>query len=233
MDDSKVTVAVCGDSFCAASTQDLQVTKTGLRAHFSQILEDHYGYKVLYFAHGGFSNVAIFFQIREALALGAKAVVYNQTWSNRLELYRKDNFDAKAGTQNFCYYDPNYESAGKPYTGSSRSAILSTTHHSIDRSPFFSVSKEQVQAIELWLKYLYNDNVATMVDSWLFDYWHDQVIKANALPIRFNDPNIGKIAYDFSAANPTFDTPFHTDRATQEQIAANVNQVIQQHMANQ
>lgn len=232
MDDRQITVAVCGDSFCSASTQDLQVQKTGRRAHFSQILEDQYGYRVLHFAHGGFSNLAILCQIREALTLGVNVVVYNKTWSNRLELYRKDNFETQAGCKNFFYYDPNYESTSSEHTGDSTSAILSTTHHGIDRSPFFQVSKEQIHAIDLYFKYLYNDRMATMVDTWLFDYWHEQITKSGVLPLRFNDDGVGKIAYEFSAANPSFDTPFHTDRSTQEQVAANVHDRIQRHFVS-
>ena len=46
------------------------------------------------------------------------------------------------------------------------------------------------------------------------------------LPICFNDADIGQVAYDFSNKNRTFDSPFHTDRATQEQVAANIHRKI-------
>lgn len=190
------------------------------------MLEDVYGYNVLYFAHGGFSNLGILFQIREAVERQADVVVYNKTWSNRLELYRDDKFYVESGLKNFFYYDPNYESTHNPAVGNQKSPALSTTHHSIDNSPFFKITPEQKQAIDLYLKYLYNDASKTLADSWMFDYWHDQMHRKGILPVRFNNDNIGKIAYDFSQANPTFDTPFHTDRATQEQIAANIHKYI-------
>ena len=73
----KITVAVCGDSFCAAAVHELRATGTGSRAHFSQMLADQFGYRVMHLAHGGFGNVAIWFQIRQAIAKGARVIVYN------------------------------------------------------------------------------------------------------------------------------------------------------------
>jgi hypothetical protein len=226
MDDRRITVAVCGDSFCAASVNILEVTGTGDRAHFSQMLEDAYGYRVLHMAHGGFSNAAILFQIREAILKKADVVIYNKTWSNRLELSLNDTFNLSDGLHNFFYYDPNLVSSHTPWAGGPRSAILSSTHHGIDSSPFFEITKEQKQAIDLYLKYLYTDNLKTIMDEWLFDYWNIKAKEAGVLPIYFNQAGVGKVAYDFSLANPTYDTPFHTDRATQVQITDNIHRYI-------
>ena len=231
MDDRKITVAVCGDSFCAASIDDLQVTKTGRRAHFSQMLEDIYGYRVLHFAHGGFSNAAIFFQIKEAINCHADVVVYNKTWSNRVELSFDNKFNISNGLKNFYYYDPHYESTNRPWSGKQYAPIISTSGHGIKNNPLFTVPDECIKAIELYWKYLYNDGLHTTIDSWVFEYWHDKIVKSGALPIEFARESIGKIAYDFSQANPTFDTPFHTDRATQEQIASNVHNYIQSNLS--
>ena len=76
-------IVVCGDSFCAASA--IPVRGIGERAHFSQILQDQYGHEVINLAHGGMSNVGIWFQIREAIELKPNAIVYNQTWSARVD----------------------------------------------------------------------------------------------------------------------------------------------------
>ena len=222
----KITVAVCGDSFCSASINDLRVTGSGRRAHFSQMLEDVYGYRVLYRAHGGFSNAGIFWQIQEAIAQQAQVVVYNKTWSNRLELIRYAKFDINCGLKNFFYYDPNYQSSGEPFAGTDNAPAISTTHWNIENSPFFTISKEQKLAIDLYFKHLYSDNMKSEMDRWMFEYWHDRMIKSGCLPVFFNQDGIGKIAYEFSAANPSYDTPFHTDRATQEQIASNIHRYI-------
>lgn len=230
MDETKITIAVCGDSFCSASVDDLLQTNTGRRAHFSQMLEDVHGYRVLYFAHGGFSNMGILFQMRQAVNEQAHVVVYNKTWSDRIELYRNERFNLDAGLENFFYYDPHFESTHCGLVGKDNSTVLSTTASNIEHSPFFDISKEQLKAIDLYFKYMYNDAAQTTIDTWLFEYWHTKIAAAGALPIFFARSDIGQIAYDFSAANPTFDTPFHTDRATQEKIAANIHRFIDQNL---
>ena len=227
MDVSKITVAVCGDSFCAASVDDLLHTGTRRRAHFSQMLEDVYGYRVLYFGHGGFSNMGILFQMRQALVEKAHVVVYNKTWSDRIQLFRNESFDLNKGLRNFFYYDPHFESSHSDLVGNQHSAVLSTTAANIEHSPFFEISKEEKKSIDLYLKYMYNDAAQIAIDSWLFEYWHDKIAQSGALPIFFGRADVGQIAYDFSVSNPTFDTPFHTDRATQEKIAENIHHLIQ------
>lgn len=226
MDDRKIIVAVCGDSYCAASVNDLKVTGTGRRAHFSQMLEDVYGYQVMYMAHGGFSNAGIWFQIREALQRNADVIVYNKTWSNRLEIFNNDKFYIGHGLRNFFYYDPHLESTAETWVGNNSAPVISTTHHGVDQSPFFSITAEQKKAIDLYLKYLYNDAMQTHIDSWVFEYWHNKILQQGRVPILFNQDGIGKIAYEFSFANQNYDTPFHTDRATQEQIASNIHRYI-------
>ena len=76
MDENKIIIGVCGDSFSSASTEELK--NVGRRAHFSQILEDRYGYTVYPFAHGAFSNTGIMFQIQEAMSRGVNVIVYNK-----------------------------------------------------------------------------------------------------------------------------------------------------------
>ena len=68
--------------------------------------------------------------------------------------------------------------------------------------------------------------MAIEMDKWMFEYWHDRMLKHKILPIDFRQPAIGEIAYDFSTAHPSYDTPFHTDRETQEQIAGNIHKYI-------
>lgn len=226
MDENKITIAVCGDSFCAASTSDLQLTGTGRRAHFAHVLEDRYHYRVLHLAHGGFSNVAIWFQIRHAIEKKVNVVVYNSTWSHRVVLHLHDRFHIDSGIGNFYYYDPHCQSTHTPGVGDSDSALLSTTPLNMAHSPFFSVTRQQKHAVDLYLKHLHCEWLQKEMDQWMFEYWHDRVEKSGALAVNFKQHNIGKCAYDFSAANPTYDTPFHTDRATQEQIAANIHNYI-------
>lgn len=225
-DPDRIVIAVCGDSFCAASRTEILSTPTGARAHFSQMLEDQWGYQILHLAHGGFSNVAIWFQIRQAILAKVHVVVYNTTWSHRVELIVREKFRTVTGIGNFFYYDPHCVSTGGALTGDSSASVLSTTPHGIDQSPFFSVTPEQRQAVDLYLKHMYNDELHTELDSWMFEYWHEKIIKARILPIKFRQPCIGECAYHFSEANPGYDTPFHTDRATQQQIAENIHRYV-------
>lgn len=218
-------IVVCGDSFCAASIRPIE--GIGEHAHFSQILEDQYGHEVVNLAHGGMSNVGIWFQIREAIKLNPQAIVYNQTWSARIELVmNKQDFTVEAGLKNFIYFDKIYTSTGTEHVGDPTTGnTLSIVWQGLKGHPLVEVSDEQVLAVDLYLKHMYHDGLATEVDTWMFDYWHNQITKHNIIPIRFNDNNVGDIAYQFSEQHQ-IDSPFHTDCATQEIIAANIQRII-------
>lgn len=217
-------IAVCGDSYCAASLTDLRLT--GLRSHFSQILEDQYGYDIMHFAHGGFSNTAICFQIQEAIKHKPDVIIYNQTWSARVDMIIKDMVYSESGTANFIYYDKTLCSSHQPWTGKLDACVFSAPWQCIDQNNSVKITPEQKTAVDLYLKYLISYNMETTKDTWLLEYWHDRIAKAGILPVRFNDDDVGKVAYDFSGANREYDTPFHTDRATQEIVAANIHRKI-------
>jgi hypothetical protein len=85
---------------------------------------------------------------------------------------------------------------------------------------------EQVLALKLRIKYMFDEGLQQIIDGWLLDYWHKRTIEHGILPIKFNDEAIGAVAYRFSDANTDYDTPFHTDRHTQERIAANIDRHI-------
>lgn len=231
MDEVGMNIVVCGDSFCASSLQS--VASVGPRAHFSQILQDHYGYQVTNLAHGGMSNTAIWFQIDQAIKLNPDVIVYGKTWSSRIELYLKDKFYNKNNPlRNFIYYDPCYSSSHTPYVGkfdddaTDGGMLVSTVWQNIENSPFFDLTDEQLKAVKLYLKYMYNDSVCIQRDTWMFEYWHNQIQAAEILPLCFKDADIGQAAYDFSEKNRDYDSPFHTDRVTQEIVAANIHRKI-------
>ena len=217
MDENKVTIAVCGESFCTASTVNLK--ETGTRGHFSQILEDQYGYKVLHFAHGGFSNTGILFQMQEAVKHQPDVIVYNKTWASRVTIRINNQFYPEHGLKNFMYTNQHMASTHEPWAGNLNSAILSTVPQGIDHL----ISTEKLQAVKQYLNELFDYDLQQTLDNWLFEYWHSKIIDAGILPLCFNDDGVGKIAYDFSEKNQTIDSPFHTDRATQEQVAKNIH----------
>lgn len=224
MDEDSMKIAVCGESFCTASKID--VKDIGTRAHFSHILEDRYGHEVIHLAHGGVSNVCIWFQIREAIKLKPQVIVYNKTWSARIELLTTGNFYLDSGLKNFIYYDPTHAATGSKHVGDIQNGnVLSTVWQGLAENPFVDLTTEQLNAVKLYIKHMYHDALHTEIDSWVFEYWHNQIVKNGIFPVCFNDENIGKIAYDFSVSHQ-IDSPFHTDRATQEIIAANIDQII-------
>ena len=216
-------IAVCGDSFCTACTEDLSKTGAGKRAHFSQILEDVYDYEVLHLAHGGFSNTAIAFQIQEAVNQQVDVIVYNQTWSGRFEFVRS-GFDDQRGLKNFCYHNLHHPSTHSNLVGNRDSAVLSTVWQGAEQNSL--LDGEQVLALKLRIKHMFDEGLQQIIDGWLLDYWHKRTIEHGILPIKFNDQAIGAVAYEFSNANNDYDTPFHTDRATQEIVAANIDRYI-------
>lgn len=222
MDENKITIAVCGESFCTAWTVDLK--ETGQRGHFSQMLEDQYNYKVLHFAHGGFSNTGILFQIQEAVKHQPDVIVYNKTWASRITIKLKDGFRPDDGLRNFVYFNPHVPSTHEPRAGTLNAPILSTVPQGLENHSI--VSPEKLQATKQYLTELFDRPLQQVLDDWLFEYWHNKILAAGILPICFNDADIGKIAYDFSKKDRTFDSPFHTDRATQEQVAVNIHRKI-------
>jgi hypothetical protein len=234
-DQMKTKIVVCGDSFCASPLIDYSIN--GARSHFSNMLEDTYNYDVVNLAHGGMSNVAIWFQLEQALKLNPDVVVYNKTWSTRIEItLRETTTDNHEVLKNFIYYDPCFSSTHTNYVGkvdkNARvgSSIVSAPFENIENSPFFDLTKEQLTAIKLYLKYIYHDHIDSIIDGWVFEYWHARCLAQGVFTLCFNDKDVGAVAYDFSGKNREYDTPYHTDRATQEKVAANIHKKI---MTNQ
>jgi hypothetical protein len=222
MDENKITIAVCGESFCTACIVELK--ETGVRGHFSQILEDQYGYKILQFAHGGFSNTGIMFQIQEAVKHHPDVIVYNKTWASRVNIKLRDGFIPDLGLKNFVYFNSHMPSTHEPWAGTQEACILSTVAQGLENHSI--VSFEKLQATKQYLTEIFDYDMQQVLDNWLFEYWHAKITTAGILPLCFNDVDVGKIAYDFSQANQTIDSPFHTDRDTQEQVAANIHRKI-------
>ena len=164
--------------------------------------------------------------IQKALELGADVVVYNRTWASRINMSMHDNFEPSQGLKNFIYSNPHMPSTGSPHVGDSKAAIFSTVWQNLENSTFFDFTKEQLVAVDLYMKYFMNYNFQDTIDGWLFEFWHNKILDAGVLPVFFNNDNVGKVAYDFSGRNPNFDTPFHTDRATQQTVANNIHQII-------
>jgi hypothetical protein len=97
----KYDIIVCGDSYSAALHNGN--ARDGVRDHYSQLLQDIYGYKVLCLARGAMSNTGICFQMREAIQIGCRFLLYHNTWSSRINLVLNDSFYIPHGLKNFVY----------------------------------------------------------------------------------------------------------------------------------
>ena len=221
-------IIVCGDSFCVADKNN--------RDHFSQILEDKYGYSVVNLGRGGTSNTHICFQIQQAIALAPDVVVYSQTSPGRIEVpvgYKK--FDPKLGLKNFIYPNPNETSYGNPYVGNCYAALFSSTIESFFTkvSPpyikYVSLPNDQQEAIRMYLTFIYDENLKAETDRWAIEYWQQQLKQNNIVSMLFNDTC--QLAYEFWNKNPDYPALYHTDRATQEIAAENIHTEIQTKVA--
>lgn len=223
-------VIVCGDSFCCASDVDLKMV--GLRAHFSQILEDRWNYRVLNLAHGGVSNTCILWQIREAARLAPKTIVYNRTFEGRVDLMLNERFATDRGLRNWGYWEKHMTSYDTPYTTHidslrPRPSVVSTVYQGLAENQYLNINQQQLDAVEAWLTHFFNWEMFREMNNWQFAYWHRQMLERNIQPLPFRHGRIGRVAWDFSEKNQDYDSPFHTDRATQEQIAENIHAFLQ------
>lgn len=207
-------IVVCGDSYCSAEYN-------GPRDHFSQILEDDYGYRVTNLARGGMSTVGICFQIREAIALAPDIIIYNTTTPDRVNIVMNDSFNLGRGLKNFSYPFCADASATSPLVGGKDAPILSTVWQEIHHM----VSADQYRAIEMYLVHLFDWNMQREIDRWMIEYWREQVIQANIRAIPFTQDKFAFV-YGFGLANPGINRVFHTDRATQVAAAQILHEIM-------
>jgi hypothetical protein len=69
------------------------------------------------------------------------------------------------------------------------------------------------------------NQVSTEIDTWMFEYWQIKIEQAGILGLKLNNENVGKAAYDYSESNQ-INCPYHTDAATQEIVASNIQRII-------
>jgi len=219
MDLDQLKIIVCGDSFCTSTIWD--------RYHFSQILEDTYGYHVTNLAHGSFSNVAICFQIKQAIKMRPDIIIYNVTDSGRFELVMNGNFDARHGLKNIVYCNDGVTSFDHPATGDLKSPVFSTNYPRLRDTANLGITQSQIDAVDQYMKHFFDYKLKTETDSWIIGYWHQQIINAGIIPLRLaQEDEIAKPMYSYAAANPKCTAYYHTDEVTQEILAKNIAQEL-------
>lgn len=217
------TIVICGDSFCSSLVYE--------RNHFSQILEDQYGFKIINLARGGMSNVGICFQLKQALELDPDVIVYNTTSSSRIELVLKDSYNPLAGLRNFIYNASDETSYNNPNVGNELSPIFSTVEKQLKNQRGVTITDQQVEAVKLYHTFLYQEDLKKETDSWMFKHWDQVIADRNILSIQLTDKEYpGKHMYDYVAHNPMTMKIYHTDIGTQQTMANEINQIIAQRL---
>ena len=207
-------IIVCGDSFCTSVKTD--------RYHFSQLLADKYNYDVINLAHGGFSNIGICFQIREAIGLNPDIIIYNTTDHTRFELIMNGNFHINNGLKNIVYFQPAAESFDNPVTGNPGSPVWLTNHTRLV-DPDISIRKDHREAADIYVKYFLDYELKKETASWAVGYWHQQIVTAGIIPLRVSpEDELAKPMYEYAQNNQNCRAYYHTDPATQEIVAGNI-----------
>jgi len=219
-------IVVCGDSFCSADWRE--------KDHFSQILENQYGYSVTNLARGGASTVLICFQLQQAIALAPDIVVHSRTAAGRIEIPMPGKrFRSDLGLKNFIYANHFELSARGPYAGDLDAAIYANNVQSMvnNRDPmeFLKLSDEVKTAVQLYVTHMHDYHLKTETDGWLYEYWESKLAANHIRSIPFD--TVGQEAYEFNERIPRYPKIYHTDRATQEQVAKNIHQQIQAKVA--
>jgi hypothetical protein len=234
----KYDIIVCGDSRSSAPAAGNP--RNGERDHFSQILQDQYGYKVLNLARGGMTNLGICFQIREAIKIGCQYVLYHKTWSSRVNLMVNSNFTIEYGLKNFIYPYSMDESTYCEYVGhnsefvsdqgvgtpDNQAGVFSTVWQHLDKNTTVKISKDQINAINGYLKHLFHEGLQDEVDSWMFQHWHQQLVNAGVVPIELTNTNFAEPMFNFHNTGKPANDPYHTDTETQVLMAQRIDQII-------
>lgn len=223
--DTAVKIAVCGDSFCTASSRH--------RQHFSNLLADLYGHQIVNLAQGGVSMVAIGLQIEHALCLFPDVVIYKNTHADRFEVpLANKKFNPNLGWNNLLHHRPGEQSYSTPLRSSEMATMISDVVQNLlpDSDSRFknpNVSDQQAQAMKHYWIEIYDNGLKTLTDSWIHSYWTMMIKREQAIAINLQWGDLGHELFEFSKKNPHYPEPYHTDAVTQEIVAANINTYLQ------
>jgi hypothetical protein len=213
-------IIVCGDSFCSADTTDE-------RFHFSQILEDVYNHKINRFSQAGCGNLAICFQIKQAIECKPDVIIFNSTWPGRIDVPLK-KYNKESGL-NHCYKNPKEQSTTddllQKHTG--YDALFSTSVAEDFEHDYLELPEAKAQALKQYFSNLFDYNYWEEVESWCIEFWASIIEKQSILPVSLRTHSeIGKHLYEFSAKDLTYPKLYHTDRATQILVADKIQNLI-------
>lgn len=143
-----------------------------------------------------------------------------------------DLFTLERGLRNWAYWQEHQTSYRTPHTSriddqNLLPSVISSVYQGLAENPCINLNDHQLHAVDAWLTHFFNWEMFREMNNWHFEFWHGRILDAGSQPLPFNHESVGALAWRFSEIYPEFDSPFHTDRATQEKIAENVHELIQ------
>jgi hypothetical protein len=234
-------IIVCGDSW---ATPDRNCPGK----HFSEILNNEYGYDVTALSRGGMSTVGICFQLKTAFDMRPDAIILCTTSPDRIAFAVKELDTSTPVSLKDIVYANNTKSAtcGSPHVGNADSAIISDTScfFTVNRNrppeKYKNLSAQQMEAIKQYYAYLHNDHLQKEIDSWVLGYWTNQFKNEKIPVIRFWDcagmletfQENSQGVRPFLAQLKTVDWCFHTNFPTQRELAQVFNQELIKTLGN-
>jgi len=224
-------IIVCGDSW---ATPDRNCPGK----HFSEILNNEYGYNVTALSRGGMSTVGICFQLKAAFFdMQPDAIILCTTSSARIAFAVKEVSETPV-LKDIVYTGTRSATCGTPHVGNADSAIIS------DNSIIFSdesvykkyknLSTQQVEAIKHYYAYLHNDHLQKEIDSWMIGYWVSKFKNEKIPVIQYWEcaSRLDSWQENSQGVQPFFEQGkninwvFHTDFETQSELAQIINETL-------
>jgi hypothetical protein len=210
-------IVVCGDSFCSYEVDCKE-------RHFSQILEEDYGYRVINIAKQGCSQTMIGFQVDAAInRYQSDIVIHNQTFPDRIDVKLDDDISSFTGSLDSFVYDRPNEASTQVRAEYQNATIKSCNLASLDGWPGNTRDLTARYLTEVTDYY-----VREYQTQWICEYWHMKILERGKISIPLlKDTDPGKLLYDFcNNGRVDYPTPFHTDEATQLLVAEQIDKII-------
>jgi hypothetical protein len=176
-------LVVCGDSYMASISHNINYSDNGSGKHFTELLADKLGWEVITFARGGCSNQTIRLQIDEAIKLNPNYVIVSSTSPDRYEFpindMTRDNYYDKNsdnyyidddGLYNIHYTDFPDKSAEHQKFNKIKANMFSDTLNNIFNNTSSCqqfLNKNEIKILEKWFDRFYESNWKKQQDGWI------------------------------------------------------------------
>lgn len=218
-------LSVCGDSYFSC---DNRYPDT----HFSEILSNRWGYKLINLARQGISNRSIRLQVDRAIGINPELIIFGSTTSDRLEWtlhslwphLSKKSYCADNGLDNIEYrYWPN---PSRDHVDSTHACLWSDHISKYDTDDFDS------SFTSFWKSYFadfYDENWQKQIDQWVIESSLATLENSNIdylympntqhVPSWVSHNKIFDIDLKFCATTNPSDASYHTTAGMQQKIA--------------